>query len=115
MNIGERIRQLRRERDWTQDELAQRVGILSQNVARYENGRTAPRKRMLEQFAKAFGMTPDELQSEPKVQDRLQADDPELARLFREIVTMPESDRDAVKRVLTLVVKQNRIQQVIAS
>ena len=51
MNIGERIRQLRRERDWTQEELAKRVGILSQNVARYENSRTAPRKRMLEQFA----------------------------------------------------------------
>ena len=115
MNIGERIRQLRKERDWTQDELAQRVGILSQNVARYENGRTAPRKRMLEQFAMAFEMTPEQLLSDPRTLDPLQADDPELARLFREIVSMSESDRDAVKRVLTLVVRQSRIQQMMAS
>jgi len=115
MNIGDRIRQLRKERDWTQDELAQRVGIMSQNVARYENGRTTPRKRMLEQFAEAFEITTDQLLSDPKNYDPLQTEDPELARLFREIVSMSDVDRAAVKRVLTMVVKQSRIQQMIAS
>ena len=60
-------------------------------------------------------MTSEELQTEPRSKDELQVNDPELARLFSEIVSMSEPDREAVKRVLTLVVRQSRIQQVLAS
>jgi transcriptional regulator with XRE-family HTH domain len=116
MNVGERIKRLRKERNLTQEELGSRMGLLPSNVARYENGRNEPRKAMLARFAEAFGLTPQELLTEALVvQDDLAAADPEMASLFREIITLSEGDRAAVKRVLTLVIKQNRIQQVIAS
>jgi transcriptional regulator with XRE-family HTH domain len=114
MNIGDRIRKLRRERNWTQDELGKRVGIVGHNVARYESGRTAPRKPMLERFAQAFETTVDELISESRPPEAFQAD-PEFLQIFREIVTLEEPDLTALKRILKLLVKQNRIQHVIAS
>ena len=114
MDIGERIRSIRRERNWTQDDLAKKAGLLCQNVARYETGRTTPRKAMLARFAKAFDLTVEELVAEPKRTDEFPAD-PELAKLFRHISTLSEDDRAAVKRVLNLVVKQSLVQQVIAS
>jgi transcriptional regulator with XRE-family HTH domain len=44
MTIGERLRKLRRDKNWTQDELAKQMGMLAGNVARYENGLNTPRK-----------------------------------------------------------------------
>ena len=38
LNLGENIRRLRRLHDWTQDELADRLGTTSQSVSRWENG-----------------------------------------------------------------------------
>ena len=42
MTIGETIRRLRRERDITQEGLAELLGISSQSVSGWETGRTAP-------------------------------------------------------------------------
>src|ERR1039458_3869468 len=102
MNIGERIRKLRRERNWTQDELGQRVGILGRNVARYESGRTEPRKAMVARFAQAFLGGVDAVQTEARTSDESFQKDPELLGIFQEIVTLDEPDRMALKRVLTL-------------
>jgi transcriptional regulator with XRE-family HTH domain len=115
MNIGEQIRKLRREKNWTQDELGQRVGILGPNITRYESGRTTPRKAMIERFAQAFGLSVEEFESGAVVpKDDLASVDPEMAKLCRELMGLSESERAAVRQVLTLVVKQNKIQQVIA-
>ena len=115
MDIGERIRQLRHERNLTQEELGKRMGLLSGNVARYENGRNRPRKKMLERFAKAFEISLETLESEPGGVPEFFQHDPELLSVLRDISAMSETDRKAVKHVLTLLVKQSRIQQVIAS
>lgn len=114
MTIGERIRKLRRERNWTQVELGQRVGIDKRNISRYESGRLTPSARTLRRFAEAFGLDPDELAAEKPARPELALTDPELLRLFQDIATLPEGDRTAVKTVLNLIVKQHRVQQLLA-
>jgi DNA-binding transcriptional regulator YiaG len=39
---GERIRALRLERGWTQEDLAQRIGVRAGTVCRWERGRNRP-------------------------------------------------------------------------
>lgn len=55
--MGAAIKRLREERNWTQAELGEKVGLDGTNIARRESGRTRvhPSERPL--FAKAFGMT----------------------------------------------------------
>lgn len=36
--IGENIKRLRRERDMTQEELAEQLGVTFQSISRWENG-----------------------------------------------------------------------------
>jgi transcriptional regulator with XRE-family HTH domain len=116
MTIGERLRKLRRDKNWTQDELAKQMGMLAGNVARYENGLNTPRKKMLERFAAAFQISVEALESDPPAGlPEVFQQDPELLSLVQDIGTMNETDRKAVKHVLGLLVKQSRIQQVIAS
>lgn len=61
LNVGERIRKFRRERDITQDELAQAVGITSQSVSKWERGDGYPDIELLPPLARFFGVTVDEL------------------------------------------------------
>ena len=61
LNLGENIRRLRRSRDWTQDELADRLGTTSQSVSRWENGTTYPDMELLPELADLFAVTMDAL------------------------------------------------------
>ena len=58
MDIGDRIKELRKEKDMTQEELAHKLGYKSKSsVAHIENGRDIPRT-MVVQLAEALNTTP---------------------------------------------------------
>ena len=61
MTIGETIRKLRRERDITQEALAEYLGISSKAVSQWETGRTAPDITQLPVLANVLEVTTDEL------------------------------------------------------
>ena len=60
-NIGTFLARLRREKDWTQQEAADRLGISNRTLSSWENGRRYPDILMLPALAKLYGVTTDEL------------------------------------------------------
>ena len=52
--LGKKIRQLRKEHNWTQDFLSEKLGINSQSLLRIENGKTFPTVQNLEKIAEVF-------------------------------------------------------------
>ena len=61
MTIGEKIRQLRRGRDMTQEELASSLGVAYQTVSKWETGATSPDLGLIVPIARLFRVTTDEL------------------------------------------------------
>jgi len=61
MAFGETLERLRRERFWTQQELAERSGVARQTIYRYERERVAPLGRNVRALASALGVEPAEL------------------------------------------------------
>jgi transcriptional regulator with XRE-family HTH domain len=59
--IGQRIRQLRREREWSQEEFGNKVNIHWQSVGRYEKDQVIPTADILMRMAQAFGVSADYL------------------------------------------------------
>ncbi len=59
--IGEKIRKLRRDRNLTQEEVAQHLGISFQSVSKWERGDGYPDITLLPALANYFGVTADEL------------------------------------------------------
>lgn len=53
--FGERLRRLRDERGWTQDELAERTGYSGTHISAVETGRRSPTPRFSNGIDKAFG------------------------------------------------------------
>lgn len=61
LKIGEKIRAKRRERDLTQEELANILGVSKAAVSKWENEESFPDITMLPQIARLFHITMDEL------------------------------------------------------
>ncbi len=57
--LGQRIRQLRKLRDWSQDDLGKKIDIHWQTLARYEKGFVIPTADILQKMAEVFGVTAD--------------------------------------------------------
>ena len=61
--LGKRIAALRREKEWTQDALAEVLGVSPQAVSKWENDQTCPDISLLPKLAQELGVTVDELLS----------------------------------------------------
>ena len=79
------IRELRRERSWTQYELALRVGVHPQAVYLWESGRRTPQVPQLRKLGKIFGLCSDEI-------------DLPTIKTSREPVLVPEADEPSPDR-----------------
>ena len=61
LDLGNKIRQLRRRDGRTQEALAQALGVTSQAVSRWESGGSYPDMNLIPSIANFFGVTIDEL------------------------------------------------------
>lgn len=61
MELHERIYQLRKEKNMTQQDLADRLGVSRQAVSRWEMGTAKPELDSLTAMSRIFGITVDEL------------------------------------------------------
>ena len=60
-SLGQRIARLRKERAYTQVELAEKIGITQKLISDYELDRLRPHPEMTVRFALAFEVSTDEL------------------------------------------------------
>lgn len=75
--LAENLRALRKERGWTQQVLAERIGLTRPTLGAYEEGRSEPKLSVLIDLARCFEVTVDELVrggSEARTKGRAQGD-----------------------------------------
>ncbi len=61
MNIGNKIKQLRQKCGYTQEKLAESLGVSAQSISKWENSVTMPDITLLPLLAEQFGVSIDEL------------------------------------------------------
>ena len=61
MKVSERIKELRIEREWSQEQMAERLGVSRQAITKWETGAGAPDIENLMAIAQLFGVTTDSL------------------------------------------------------
>lgn len=59
--LGERILQQRTTRNWSQVDLAKRLGVAKQTISNWENDNIQPSIEMLVRLSRIFGVTTDYL------------------------------------------------------
>lgn len=102
LNLSENIARLRHEREITQEELADFVGVTKASVSKWESGKSTPDILLLPLLASFFGVTVDELMGyEPQLaQEQIRRIYGELCEAFVEfpILEAFEKVRDYVRR-----------------
>ena len=62
--IGKNVKRLREERNWSQEELATKLGVTDRAVSSWEHGRAYPRMAMLDKMCEVFGCRTQDLTHE---------------------------------------------------
>lgn len=90
MNLGKKIKQLRFQYSYTQEQLAEKMGISSQAVSKWENNAALPDITLLPALAETFGVTIDELfdltaeQKMNRIQNRMDTEEEIASDVFYE-------------------------------
>jgi transcriptional regulator with XRE-family HTH domain len=110
MAIKDRVRQLRKEQNWSQTQLAQKMGIHQKQVSAYERGRNTPSTDVLIRLADIFDVSLDYLASEAEVNIK----DRGLLRKFEEIDKLSKKDKGTIKEILDTFILKNNFQSLAA-
>ena len=106
--LGKRIAALRKERGYTQVELADQLGTTQAIVSDYERGKLRPHPDMIVRLAKALRVSADEMLG---VQPARQNGAPVSRRVFRRLQAidqLPKRDQDALFRTIDAFLQARR-------
>ena len=78
---GNFIGELRREKNWTQAELAQRLGVTDKAVSRWETGKGYPDVMLLKRLSEELGVTISEILNGERIPEELRLEKAEEAIL----------------------------------
>jgi len=109
MTLGERIRRLRHEGDWSQTQLAQKLGVHQKQISGYERDVHTPSTEVLIRIAELFDVSLDFLafDDRPDVGARSLIADRELVEKLAAIDRLSERDKETVKAVLGTFILTN--------
>ena len=95
--IGKFIAELRKEKNITQEQLAEKLGVTSKSISRWENGRTMPDYTLLKDLCNELDININELLSGEKIKenDYVNKSEENLIKLRKQI--------DKRKKLLTII------------
>jgi transcriptional regulator with XRE-family HTH domain len=104
-SIGHRIARLRKERGFTQTELARRIGIIHHLVSDYENGKLRLYDEMVARFALALGVSTDEILGLKNGQKDGPKPSLRIMRRMKALETLPSNKQRTILDSLDLMIQ----------
>ncbi len=109
MSFSQKIKKLRQEKDWSQEKLAEQIGVKRLAINKYESGQTKPSAETLQKIAEVFGVSIDYLLAEKSEKLAKKAiTDKTLLEYVAEIEQMSEEERKFVKFFLDAVILRHK-------
>lgn len=114
-NLGFRIQELRKEKGFSQTDLANKVGVSYAQISRYENKGSQPPAEILNNLANMLGTSVDYIingNSSEKAKATL--NDAKVLNYFKEVELLPEEEKNTVLNVIGAIVGQYKTKQAYA-
>lgn len=109
MTVGERIKKIRKDLGFTQQQLADKVGITYIQIGRYETGKSNASSEILRKISEATNTTTDFLMSGGNAE---QLNDKELLLLFKEVELMDNEDKNTIKQLIDAFVTKRKLRSL---
>lgn len=112
----ERLKNLRREKDFSQQELGDLAEVHYTHIGRYERGQSKPSTDTIGKLADALGVSVDFL-LDGSTDDvaRAEFEDRDLLRQFQELQTLDAEDKRVVKVLIDAFLAKRKIQDLVRS
>lgn len=112
MSIGEKIKKLRQEKNVSQAELGEIVGVHEKHISRYERGISRPSVEILRKMAGYFGVSIDFIVNEDNSAFDKESKDHELLDYFEEANRLEEEDKNIIKGVLDAIIFKAKMKRL---
>jgi len=103
--IGQRIARLRKERGYTQIELAKRIGITQTNISDYETGRLKLSDEMVARLSLALGVSADIILGLKGRRRAEAASSVRILKRLKKISSLPTQQKKALLKTIDLMLK----------
>ena len=112
--FGQRLHILRTRHGLRQTDLAEKIGVCSTHICRYERGLSQPSVHTLKRLSELFGVSNDYLlNGEQKETFEKEVSDEELAILFSKAQQLSAESRHTVKNLLTAFINQEKLKDLV--
>lgn len=106
MSIGEKIIKLRKDKGWSQGDLARKLGFLQPHVNRWEKEKKFPSIIALKKLANLFNVSIDVLVFDEKDVKRLSIEDKDLLSRFKEFDKLSTSEKQSIIAIMDSLLKK---------
>lgn len=110
LNIGGKIVLLRKEKGWSQGDLAGQIGASREIIGKYERNENSPSLEMALKMAKAFGVTVDFLLGEGEYSSY----DKETIERLKDIQKMDSNTKSILFNVIDTYIQNFKTKQAFA-
>lgn len=104
-SLGQRALRLRKQRGYSQTELAGRVGIHQVLVSDYELGKLRMHADMVVRFARSLGVTTDELLGVKRSRTNSRSPSLKVRRRLNRIESLPPQQQETILKTIDMLLK----------
>ena len=115
MPLGDRIRSMRKEHDWSQGDLAAKIGADAGQISRYENGKITPSADAVVKIAAALDVSCDYLLVDTAPRRAFNAPEDALGDNLAALTELSDDDRAALLNHLDALVTRTRLRAITTS
>ena len=112
MPLGDRIQQLRKERGWSQAELATRIDSDARQVSRYENNKITPSLDALARIAETLDISLDYLVFDHAPRRPLHTPTTGIEDRLTNIAELNQTDRDTITNTIDALTTRARLRTI---
>ena len=113
MSLGDRIKQLRQQRGWSQAQLSKKLNVHQKQISGYERGIHNPSIELLVRMAELFNVSLDYIAFDKREEKNIiPIADRELMQAVQQIDQLSAEDRATIKAVLNTCSVKNRFQRL---
>lgn len=113
VTLGERIRQLRKTRNWSQEDLGKKIDIHWQTIGTYEKNETIPSALVLKRIAESFEVTADYLlfgESDNVAMSKI--NDKELLRRVELLDKINTESKETLFKMLDMFIRDQQVKDL---
>jgi len=112
MAVKDKIKNLRKQKGWTQDQLAEKINVNGRSIGRYEIGGVEPSASILRKLAEVFDVSVDYLlfdEVDEKISNKI--NDKELLERFIKLNKINGREREILIGMLDLFIRDYQIKE----